>query len=191
MIRFLFSPFVILVFLWCTFHGVAEYLGEIAVITETTVFGDNAAADLVAGVSGRLRGEIIGRAVNDQGASDDLRQLKPIGIKGAVGIPLVAEKGRQVAGMIRVRQSAGIVVSTGLIEGKSAVARLVNMHAVELTVRCGIFVRQTVDFCFDQHTTGRNRVKIGGSMQGRMIGAAFDLCVSAGISIMSHVDFLF
>lgn len=66
MIRFLFSPFVILVFLWRTFHGVAEYLGEIAVITETTVFGDNAAADLVAGVSGRLCGEIIGCAVNDQ-----------------------------------------------------------------------------------------------------------------------------
>lgn len=116
------------------------------------VFGNDAAADLVAGVSGRLCGEVVGYAVDDQRTADDLRQFKAVGIKSAVGVAPVTEKRGQVAGMLRMRQPAGIVVRAGLIKGKRAVARFVNVHGVELTVGRSIFVRQVKDLRFDQNT---------------------------------------
>ena len=116
------------------------------------VFGNDAAADLVAGVSGRLCGEVVDCAVDDQSSADDLRQFKSVGIKGAVSVAPVTEKRGQVAGMLRMRQSAGIVVRAGLIKGKRTVARFVNVHGVELTVGRGIFVRQVKDLRFDQDT---------------------------------------
>ena len=155
------------------------------------VLGDNAAADLVAGISGRLCSKVIRRIVNNQGTADDFRQFKPIGIKGAIGVALVAEKGRQIAGMVRMRQSAGVIVHSGLIEGKRAVSRFVNVHTIELAVGGGVFIWQAIDFRLDQHAAGRNRIETGGSVQGRVISVAGDLCVSVwvefhfGIPVMS------
>lgn len=116
------------------------------------VFGNDAAADLVAGVSGRLCGEVVGCAVDDQSSADDLRQFKSVGIKGAVSVAPVTEKRGQVAGMLRMRQSAGVVVRTGLIKGKRAVACFVNVHGVELTVGRSVLIRQVEDLRFDQDT---------------------------------------
>lgn len=80
------------------------------------VFHDNAASDLITGVSGRLCGEIVGCAVDDQGAADDLRQFKSIRVDDAVGKPSVTEKRGQVTGVFRMGQSAGIVMCSGFVK---------------------------------------------------------------------------
>lgn len=144
-------------------------------------FYDNAAADLHAGVTGGLCGKIIGRIVNDQRAADDFRQFDPVGIEDAVSIAFAAEKRRQIAGMIGVRQSAGIVMGPGLIKRKGAVTCFVDMQAVELTVGRNVFVGQPVNFYFDQYAAFRNLIKIRRSMQRGVIGAAGNLRISAWI----------
>lgn len=118
------------------------------------IFADNATAYLDTGIAGWLCGEIVGCTVNDQRASDDFRQLKPIGIYDTVSAAFAAQKRRQVTGMVGMREIAGIIVTPRFIKRKSAISCLMDMHAIELAVGRHLLVRQTGNFRFDQYAAG-------------------------------------
>lgn len=141
------------------------------------IFGDDAAADLDAGIAGWLRGEIVGCTVNDQRAANDFRQLKPIGIYDTVSVAYAAQKRRQITGMVRMRHAAGIIMGPRFIKRKRAVPCLVDMHTIELGIGRHLLIWQTGNFRFDQYAAGGGRIKIGDSMQGRMIGIAGNFSV--------------
>ena len=119
--------------------------------------------------------------MDDQGAVYDFRKLEAVGIENTVGVSFVAKKGKQVSGMFRVRQPGRIIVISGFVKRKRAVACFMDVHSVELAVGRNIFVRQTVYFRFDQYTAKGNRIEICDSVKGRIVGIAGNLCVSAGI----------
>ena len=146
---------------------------------EWNLFGDDTASDLDAGVAGRLCRKVIGRTVNDQGASDDLRQFHPIGIDDTVGISFIAQKRRQIAGMFRMRQALRIIMTSRFVKGKRAVPRLMDVQTIELSVRRYLLIREIKNFRLDQYASGRNRIKISSSLEGRVIGIAADFSVSA------------
>lgn len=51
-----------------------------------------ATCNLGTGISGRLRGEIIGVFVNYEGSTDDFVNAKPIGEKSKQGIAVIAKQ---------------------------------------------------------------------------------------------------
>ena len=141
------------------------------------IFADDTAADLDTGIAGWLCGEIVGRTVNDQRAANDFRQFKSIGIYDTVSVAFAAQKRRQITGMVRMRQIDGVIVTPRLIKRKGTVPCLVDMHTIELAIGRHLLVWKTVNFRFDQYTAGGDRIKIGDSMQGRMIGIAGNFSV--------------
>lgn len=147
---------------------------------------DNATADFNAGISGRLCGKVIRRAVDNQGTADNFGQFKPVRIEGAISVTFVAKKRRHVSGMFRVRHTVWIIVVSGFLKRKGAVSGFVDMHTIKLAVGRHIFVRQAMDFRFDPYTACRNAVEIGFPMQRGIIGISGDFCECAGIRIVSH-----
>ena len=57
---------------------------------------DHAAADPGAGVAGGLSGKVVGVAVDDDGAPNDIRNGKTVGQDAEVCLSPAAEQGRQV-----------------------------------------------------------------------------------------------
>ena len=141
------------------------------------IFGDDTTADLDTGIAGWLCGKIVGCAVNDQRTANDFRHLKPIGIYDTVSVAFVSQKRRQITGMFRMRQTAGVIVAPRFIKRKRTIPCLVDMHAIELGVGRHLLVWQTGNFRFDQYAARGDRIKICDSMQGRIIGIAGNFSV--------------
>ena len=87
----------------------------------------SAATDFPAGnfracVAGRLRSEIIGPAVDDYGAADDVLHTEAVCEKNREGMPAAAEEGRQISGMIGVGAIVGIVMPANIGKGVALAA---------------------------------------------------------------------
>lgn len=124
--------------------------------------------------------------MNDQGTAENIFQIESIGVEDAVSVSFVAKERKQVAGMFGMWQTAGVIMISGMIERKSAVARFMNVHTIKLAVGRDVFVWQTVYFRFYQYAAEGNRIEVSDSVQRRIIGISDDFSVSAWISVLSH-----
>ena len=75
---------------------------------------DHAAGYFCPGVPGRLGSEIIPPAVDDYGAANDLRCAEAVGQHGHKRMAAAGKQGRQVAGVVRMRTAAWVVVPLGI-----------------------------------------------------------------------------
>ena len=87
----------------------------------------SAATDFPAGnfracVAGRLRSEIIGPAVDDYGAADDVLHTEAVCEKNREGMAAAAEEGRQISGVLGVRAVVRIEMAPNVGKGVAAVA---------------------------------------------------------------------
>ena len=80
------------------------------------------AGDFLTGVSGGLRGEVVGISVQDYGSAQDFLHAEAICQKDRKGIAAAAEKREQIAGMARMGAAAGIVMAQRILEGVLPVA---------------------------------------------------------------------
>lgn len=74
---------------------------------------DDAAGNFLAGISGGLSGVIVGIFVDNNGAVEDIFDLKTLVIKGVPGVTLIAKKREQISGMPGMRSGVGIIVFAG------------------------------------------------------------------------------
>ena len=87
----------------------------------------SAAADLPAGdfgacVAGGLGVKIVGAAVDDYGAADDILHAEAVREKDGEGVAAAAKEGRQVPGVLRVGAIVRIEVAPNVGKGVAAVA---------------------------------------------------------------------
>ena len=91
-----------------------EYLTEIPPVPAIGQ-ADDSAADLIAGVAGGLRVEIIRHLVNHHGFAQNLRNDKAFIVERDPCIPLISKKGKEISRMFwmfgsrRVKMSACIL----------------------------------------------------------------------------------
>lgn len=74
---------------------------------------DYTAANFIPGISGRLSSEIIPLGMNDDGAAENITNLKSLIVKTAPGISLICQKRKQISGMARVRRAGRIKMTAG------------------------------------------------------------------------------
>ncbi len=110
-------------------------------------YGTNdAAADFFSGITGGLCGEVVSLGMNDDGTVKDFFYGKALIVKRLPGITLIAEQWGQVAGVIRVLHTGGVVVVARFVKGKCAVAKFMDMHSIEIAGAAHFFIWKTEDF---------------------------------------------
>ena len=80
------------------------------------------AGDFGACVAGGLGGKIVGAAVDDHGAADDILHTEAVREKDGEGVAAAAEEGRQVPGVLGVGAVVRIKVAPNIGKGVDAVA---------------------------------------------------------------------
>lgn len=109
-----------------------------------------AAAYLIAGISGRLGGEVVRFFMNDHRFADDIRQGESLIIKDTEGIALTAEQWWHIACVIGVHCILWIIVRSRVAEVIAAISRLVDMHGIEIACAGGVHVGEAEDLCLHQ-----------------------------------------
>ena len=93
----------------------------------------SAAADFPAGdfgacVAGGLGGKIVGAAVDDYGAADDILHAETVREKDREGVAAAAKEGRQIPGVLGVGAVIGIEVAAHIGKGVAAAAGAAVTH---------------------------------------------------------------
>ena len=115
-------------------------------------FTNNSACYFIAGIAGRLRGEIVPVFMNDQRAPDDIGDFQKTVVKSHEAVAVAVQDRRQVAEMIGMDGACRIVVHSGVFKRIAAVAVFMDVHS-EKTGREGSCVGQ-VDQLYLHYGTG-------------------------------------
>lgn len=114
------------------------------------VAADDAAGNLLTGITGGLCGEIIPIAMDYDRTVEDIPDPEALVIKSAPGIALIAEKREQVTGMLRMGGGIGIVMVAGSGKIFRAIPIFMNMKCIEAGASGNRNSREIEDFGFDQ-----------------------------------------
>lgn len=120
---------------------------------------NDAACDFFTGISGRLRGKIVGHVVYDNGSADDLRYCDTGVIKGRPRITLIGHERRKVAGMAGVRGIVGIIMVSCIGKLIGTIPVLVNVKTKKTTGFFVSIVGEIKNFGFDQCGIKRQTIK--------------------------------
>ena len=93
---------------------------------------NHAAAYLFSRVSGRLGRKVISSCVNDNRPADNTIYGETFVIERVPGIALIAEKGKKISLMVRMRFIGRIIVFSRIGEVIGTIPKLMNMHGIEI-----------------------------------------------------------
>lgn len=97
--------------------------------------------------------------MEDDGAIEDIFDLKPFIIKGIPGVALIAKKGKQISRMPGMRLVIGIVVFTSFGKILGAVTVFVNVKGIETGASRDRNVRKIKQFSLNQNSAVRSIIK--------------------------------
>ena len=93
---------------------------------------DDSAADLPAGIAGRLGVEVVGHLVHHHGFSQNLGNNKPFVIERNPGVSLIGKKGKKIPGMVRVLGLPRVIMSAGVGKVIAAVPVFMDMESIKI-----------------------------------------------------------
>lgn len=95
----------------------------------------------------------------DDGFPDNFPNGKSLIVKDTERIPLIAEKGRHISGVIGVRRIPGIIVQSRMTEMIAAISRLMYMTGIKIAGTGRFDVRQSENFRLHQHASVGGMIK--------------------------------
>lgn len=110
----------------------------------------------------------------DDGSSDDFLNRKSFIIEDAVGIPLIAQKRRHVAGVIRMLCVLGVVVHAGMVKGVVAIPCFVYVHGIEAAGTGKVDIRKIENLGFYQYAAIGGMIKFDQTIKLGIIFIAVD-----------------
>lgn len=123
----------------------------------------------------------------DDGSSYNFLNAVSLVIENTIGISLIAQKRRHIAGMVRMCCVSRVIVHSCVAEIIAAVSGFVYVHGVEAAGTGEVDIGKPEDFRLHQHAAVGGVVKSDSAAQFGILCIAFDPCDSSGMILQEKV----